>query len=303
LGLFSTARKDSQIGVDFLPDGVAVAQVQSSGKNPGRILHSEFVAADGQAAQVEALRAWVHDNGLQKTPCVCLVADDDCDVYQVEKPEVEDAEMIQAVTWKIKDLINFDVSHAVVDSYPMPPSRKNNQQQVGVVAAREAVIRNYVDSIKSSSMLLGALDIHDLVRSNLQLVQHSAEKSLALLTLTASSGLLSIYHDTDLYVSREFMIGIEQLSQVTSEDESVFDALLLELQRSLDYFESFYGLGSVTDLRIFPQIKACEKMAMYLQNLTNFDIEFISFAEQGDEPGLDPQCFHAYCAALRGVSL
>lgn len=303
MALFSAAQKDSQIGVDFLPGGVAVAQVQTGKKSPGRILRSEFVAAAGQDAQVDALKAWVQDNSLQKTPCVCLIAADDCDVYQVEKPEVEAVEMIQAVSWKIKDLINYDVSHAVVDSYPMPESSKNKQQQIGVVAAREAVVRKYIDSIKTSALTLTALDIHELVRVNLPAVQNSSEHGLAALTLNRTSGLLSVYHDTDLYISREFMIGIDQLGLATSEDESVFDALLLELQRSLDYFESFYGMGSVTNLRIFPQLKATEKMAMYLQNLSNFDIEFIGFAGDDDLPGLEPQCFHAYCAALRGVSL
>ena len=91
MGLFSTANKESQIGIDFLPEGVAVAQVQTGRNNPGSIIRSEFVSAAGQEAQVEALSEWVSRNGLHKTPCVCLVAGDDCDVYQVERPEVEDA--------------------------------------------------------------------------------------------------------------------------------------------------------------------------------------------------------------------
>ena len=302
MGLFSTAKKESQIGVDFLSDGVAVAQVRTGKNNPGSIIRSEFISAAGQAAQVEALQEWVRANNLQKTPCVCLVADDDCDIYQVEKPEVDDSEMIQAVTWKIKDLINYDVAHAVVDCYPMPVSSKNKQQQVGVVTARETVIGSYVESIKASAMELDALDVHELVRSNMQVVHNSAEQSLALLTLTASKGLLSVYHDTDLYVSREFMIGIDQLELASPEDESVFDALLLEIQRSLDYFESFYGMGSVTNLRVFPQLNVTEKMAMYLQNLSNFDIEFIAFANDDEGQGLDQHCFHAYRAALRDVT-
>ena len=55
---------------------------------------------------------------------------------------------------------------------------------------------------------------------------------------------------------------------------------LLEIQRSLDYFESFYGMGMVTNLRVFPQLKITEKMAMYLQNLSNLDIDFIAFADE-----------------------
>ena len=77
MGLFSTAKKESQIGVDFLSDGVAVTQVQTGKKSPGSILRSEFVEASGQEAQVEALKDWVRTNNLQKIPCVCLVASDD----------------------------------------------------------------------------------------------------------------------------------------------------------------------------------------------------------------------------------
>ena len=301
MGLFSSAKKDSQIGVDFLPDGVAVARVRSGGRQPGSILETEFVAADGQQAQVDALRHWVRDNGLQKTPCVCLVASDDCDVYQVERPEVEDEELLSAVTWKIKDLVNYDVAHAVVDSYPMPTSNKNNPRQVGVVAAREAVIQSYVDSMRACGVELVALDIHELVRSNLQLIRASAGRSLVLLTLSERSGLLGIYHDTDLCVSRDFKIGLQELEKVSEDDQGPFDSLLLEIQRSLDYFESYYGLGPVNDLRIYPQLQITEKMAMYLQNLTQFDIEFVAFGADAQNPGIDPHCFHAYCAAMRGV--
>ncbi len=302
MGLFSTAGKESQIGIDFLPDGIAIAQVQTSRENPGGIIRSEFVNATGSKAQVEALTEWVHRNGLHKVPCVCLVAGDDCDAYQVERPEVDDSEMIQAVTWKIKDLINFDVDHAVVDSYPMPVSSKNNQQQVRVVVAREAVISSYVESIDATSLVLDALDVHELVPSNLPVVQQKAGKNLALLTLSSGSGLLSVYHDTDLYLSRDFMIGIDQLETASSEDQDVFEALLLELQRSLDYFESVYDIGAVTELCVYPQLRVTEKMAMYIQNLASFDIDFLDFSGVGNSPGLEQQCFHAYCAALRGVN-
>ena len=302
MGLFSKVKKDTQIGVDFLADGVAVTQVQAGSKGSGQIVRSEFVAAAGQEDQVEALKDWVHAHHLQKSMCVCLLASDDCDLYQVEKPEVGEDEMIQAVTWKIKDLINYDVGHAVVDSYPLPVSSKNNKQQVGVVAAREAVVANYVESIRSTGLELVALDVHELVRSNLQAISGSAGHTMALLTLAEDSGLLSIYHDSDLYVSRDFKIGLDKLRQASGEDPGEFDSLLLEVQRSLDYYESYYGMGTVTDLRIFPQVEATEKMAMYLQNLTNFDIDFVVFGADAAGSSLDPHCFHSYCAALRGVA-
>ena len=65
MGLFSTANKDSQIGVDFQRDGVAVAQVLAASNTPGSQVRAEFIEANGQEAQVEALRKWVRSHRLQ----------------------------------------------------------------------------------------------------------------------------------------------------------------------------------------------------------------------------------------------
>ena len=305
MNLFSSASKNMQIGIDFQPAGVAVAQVQMGKKLPGSILACDFLPAVGQQAQTDALQAWVRANNLQKCACVCLIATNDCNIYQIEKPPVEEAELIPALTWKIKDLISYDVGSAVVDFYPMPVSNKNNTQQVSVVTAQESTVAGYVECIKSTGLKLNAIDVHSLACANLKKVQQSTGQTMAILSLSESSGFLNIFHDTDLYVSRDFKIGTSQLAQVTSEDQSTYDALLLEIQRSMDYFESYYGQGSVSNLIIFPQLPASEKMAMYLQNLTNFDIDFVDVSEpEGNQASdiLDAHCFHAYGAALRGIT-
>jgi MSHA biogenesis protein MshI len=301
LGLFSAVKKGTQVGVDFLADGVAVAQVHAGKKAAGRIRRCEFIPARGHNHQVEALREWVRAYNLQRAMCVCLLAHDDCDIYQVEKPDVADNEMAQAVTWKIKDLVGYDVSQAVVDSYPMPQSSKNHQRQVGVVAARDTVVADYVEGIRSTGLELVALDVHELVRANLQLIRASAGQTLALLTLSKDSGLLSIYHDSDLYVSRDFKLGLDRLQQNGGDDTAGFDTLLLEVQRSMDYYESYYGLGPVSNLHIFPQTDVTEELVAYLRKLTSFDIAFVTVDGDADEISMDSNCFHAYCAALRGV--
>ena len=304
VSLFSSAIKDTQIGVDFLPAGVAVAQVRTARKSIGKIMRSEFLPAIGQATQIQALHAWVRKHRLEKFACVCLIASDDYDVYQIEKPNVEESELTSALTWRIKDLINYELELAVVDSYPIPISNKNNTQQISVVCAHESVVGSYVDSIKSTGMSLSAIDIHDLVSKNLPDVHQGVERTHAILSLDQQSGKLSIFHNTDLYVSRDFKIGIGQLKQAGSDDESQYDSLLLEIQRSMDYFESYFGIGSVSSMSIFPQLPATEKMAMYLQNFTSFEIGFITPGETSDsgkESSLETHCFHAYCAALRGV--
>jgi len=302
--LFSSARRDKQIGLDFQPGGVAVVQVQSGRKQPGRLLYSEYLPSVGQQAQALALRDWVTENRQQKSSCVCLLADDDYDVYQIEEPKVEATELKQALGWCIKDLINYEVDSAVIDSYPMPLSSKNNIQQLGVVSAHESVVGAYVECIKSAGLKLTAIDVHDLVGKYLHCIQQGENQTQGLLSLAETEGALSIYHDTDLYVSRNFKIGLNQLVQADDEDQGIYDSLLLEIQRSMDYFESSYGLGSISRLLIHPRLQQTEKMGVYLQGSTGFEIDFISVGEDnltGQAPALEPHCFHAYCAAMRGL--
>ncbi len=303
MSLFFATRKETQVGVDFRSAGVAVVQVKTSKNVAGEILRNEFLPSRGQEEQQLALQSWVSQHNLQKSPCICLMGSDDCDVNQIEKPNVDDSELLQALIWKIKDLVSYNVEEAVVDIYPMPVSSKNNTQQVSVVSAQESTVAAYVESINSTGLSLKAIDIHGLVRQNLSSVQQSNGKTQAILSIDENTGELSIFHDTDLYVSRGFKIGTTQLQQVTSEDQSIYDSLLLEIQRSMDYFESYFGLGSVGLMEIFPQTPVTNKMALYLQNLTSFDIDFVATVLDGDETSvLEAPCFHAYCAALRGLA-
>ncbi len=56
MNLFSAVKKNTQIGVDFLPGGVAVAQVSTAKKSIGKITRSEYLRAVGQVAQIQALQ-------------------------------------------------------------------------------------------------------------------------------------------------------------------------------------------------------------------------------------------------------
>ena len=302
--LFSAAKFKTQVGVEFQPAGVAVAVVDSTKNSTGSILRGDFLSAIGQEDQVLALQAWVRQERLQKHPCICLMAPEDVDVLQVEKPKVDESEMAQALSWRVKDLLSYDLSQAVIESYPMPVSSKNNTEQVSVVTARESVVRSYIDAIDEAELKLLAIDTQDLVIQRLQAIQQSEGQSLAVLLLDDNAGKLLIHNDGDLHVARAFKIGVKDLEKASSEDQGIYDSLLLEIQRSMDYFESYYGLGSVSNLRIFPQIPMTEKMALYLQNLTNFDIDFLTMnGEEDDVPSEIPDyCFLAYCAALRGIA-
>jgi len=292
------------VGVDFLPTGVAVAEIPDRGREAGRIRRWDFLPASGEAEQVRVLTEWVGENRLGKGRCHCLMARHDVQILQLERPPVEDSELIEAVKWKIKDLLSFDVEEAVIEVFELPPTPKNPRQQINAIVSSEPVVRSYIDRIARSGLELKVLDVQELVLRNLRRVMDFEEgRSLALLDFLDHDGLLTLYHGKDLYVARDFKIGLLDIQSAGEDSESLYDQVLLELQRSMDYFESTYDLPLPRQLRMYPQNAATERMAKYMQNFVGFDVDFIELQRVGGESArdLDPHPFPAYCAALRGV--
>lgn len=301
-GFLSTKAKNVQVGVDFMPTGVAVIDVLTDKNRYGQVRHSDFLPAVGMADQTRVLHEWVDQHDLRDAACNSLIAKHDVQQLQLEKPAVDDDELLQAVSWKIKDLINFDAQNAVVDVFQLPPSPKNPASYINAVVANESVVQTYVDSIKQCNLDLKVIDVHDLVGKNLQDVK-DAQQTMALLQFTDNDGLMTIYHEQDLYVARDFKIGLLDIeSTLQDDDESLYENLLLELQRSMDYFESMYGMGPIRKMLIFPQTAGTEKMAMYLQNYVGYELDFTQIKMQDPEKQMNKHCFAAYCAALREAS-
>ncbi len=302
-GIFSTRNKRSQLGVDFLPTGVAVVEVARGGKTPAGLMQSAFLPSAGPQQQAQALADWVEHNKLQRTPCNCLLARHDVQIFQLEKPPVAEDELLQAVKWKVKDLIGYEVEQAVVDIYELPHSPKTPREYINAVVANESVVQSYVDMIRQASLELQVLDVYELVTKNYCHFCSLDASTMMVLQFADNEGLLTVYHHKDLYVARDFKIGLLDIEEAMAQDEATYDALLLELQRSMDYFESSYGLGQAQNLLVFPQSDGTERMARYLQNYVNYEIEFVHVPAAGGEvaDALEAHCFPAYCAALRGV--
>jgi MSHA biogenesis protein MshI len=287
--------------VDFTPTGVAVVDVKNDGKQRGAVTRSAFLPAVGAAEQTQVLQQWVDANGLKNAPCFALIAKHDVQIFQLEKPAVEADELLQAVSWKVKDLISYDVTTAVVDIFELPPSPKNPKSYINAVVANESVVAGYVDSIRAADLDLRVIDVHDLVARNFQLSYDLSSQTAAILQFSDNAGQITVYHDRDLYVARDFKIGLRDIENAGAGDEALYDNLLLELQRSMDYFESTFGMGNVQKLVMFPRVPGTEKMASYLQNYVAYELDFAHIDQLGDAAALERHCFPAYCAALRGV--
>ncbi len=181
-----------------------------------------------------------------------------------EAPAVQDTELVSALRWKIGDLLNYDASEAALDAFLLPEDAYRGRQRMTYVAAcPKAQIISYEQSFQRAGMGLQRIGIPEIAGFHLAQRLNEEGEALATAFIGVQETHLCLLHDKRLYLARQAPLGWARLR--TSDD---YDQLVLEIQRSLDYFDSQIGKGTIRRVLISPHIKATE-LAEYLnQNLT-----------------------------------
>ena len=156
-----------------------------------------------------------------------------------EAPAVQGDEMAQAVRWKIKDLLNYPVEEAVIDHFMLPDDAYRGRQKMLYAASiSQQSLSQLVAMIEQSGLALGCVEITELALHNLQSRLPPERGGQALMYLADGLGLVNLVEEGAVYFTR----GLEGAAG------SGGDPLVLEIQRSLDYYESQMGKGIITQL-------------------------------------------------------
>jgi len=173
------------------------------------------------------------------------------DLLLVEAPGVQPSELRAAVRWKVRNLIDFHIDDAVIDVFEIPgqSNRPRGQAMMYVVAARARDVREYIDAIEGADLALEVIDITEMALRNLAARLEADVRGVAMLYLEEEHGIITITRQGSLYLSRRLETGSNQLFD---EPEAAQDQIALEVQRSLDYYDSHFSQPPVAALSVLP---------------------------------------------------
>jgi MSHA biogenesis protein MshI len=224
------------VGIQLSKDCISllVLDVQTA-ETPKIIAYVNYSMA--QETPVEQLilhiKEYVDDNCLSGAKC-CLVLDDqDYQLLAVDPPNVLESEMSEAVKWKIKDLIQFPLAEAVVDVFLQPEKDYLGKNIANVVIANKELVAYKADFVRTLGLCLVAIDIPELCYRNYFERSPYQEKNIALVSIKKNYGKIIVIKKGCVYFCRGFSLNYKGgLLDKIPESEVV-----LELQRSLDYYE------------------------------------------------------------------
>lgn len=279
------------------PEGVAVARIERPRTGRARLILADWQPAEGERKAREAILQVAKGHGLRGAGTVSVMDPSGYSLLLVEAPDVEPAELRAALRWRIKDLIDFHIDDAVIDVFDLPgDAPRGRARMMYVVAARAAAVRSRVDVLEGSHLELSAIDIPELALRNVSALLPEDVGGVALVHLCGGHGLVVITHQSSLYLARtiEYEAG-------AADGERALETLTLEIQRSLDYYESHFGQPPVKAVVVAQDEGSLEEGLRANLPVAVRPLDLAQALECADAPSpeLAARCLPAIGAALR----
>ena len=193
---------------------------------------------------------------LKRTPVSAVLAEDAYQLQLVEMPNVPADELLAAVRWRLKDLIDFPVEEAVVELLEMPRhANPGNAPIAYAVVTRRSEVLQQIELMKRADLQMDVIDIPELCIRNIAVLLPQDADGVAFLHFTENCGYLTITRKGILHMTRRLETGRRELAAASADDFALQERIAgisLEVQRSLDYYESHYDCRPVTEITLGP---------------------------------------------------
>ena len=243
------------VGIAYEPEGISLAHI-SSGRDGLSLQHIAFYPVKDPQERGSELKKIVNQAGLKDMPAYFVLGFDQYSLMQIEAPEVPPEELKSAVRWRIKDLIDYHVDDAEIEIIPLPESKRAGAPKLMyVLASRTSFVKTIIDDMTAAGLDLMVIDVMELALRNMTFADVEENRAGAFLYLSENFNLIEICDNGSLCLSRHINMDFNRIDPLTGEGKmEMMDMLSLEVQRSMDYYESQFANGSATKINMVTQV-------------------------------------------------
>ncbi len=308
--LFSPKTREGVVGIEFGPEGVAVAHASKRSAHPALDYYA-FHTEPRKNEQLSLLKKLITHKNWQGVDCHVVLHPSQYQITMLEAPDVPDCDVRAAMRWSLRDAFGANPDDLAYDVSLLPAGAYRGRGRMATVAAMPRKTMEYIaQNVAQAGLTLQRIDITETAVHNLARQAANVSTPTALLLLRNSSAMLSISEGDVLYFSRSLEIGLNAIKreqEAGNTQQRALDALVLEIQRSLDFFESQLQRDRVTHLYTLPTKLAVPEIlaglaAELAPNTTPFSLGDWLLPEGPHNIREQAYCLGAMGVALRGMS-
>lgn len=300
--------KTAVVAVCPTHDAISCARVRRHREQPPTLELCKVQKLENIGIQGAEIARLTRADRLDDQVCITTLNVGTYALLLVEAPDVPATELRAAIRWRVKDLIDFHIDDAVIDVFDVPNQRvTGSNKMMYAVVAKSSTVRQQVDLLTGAGLKLDVIDIPELALRNIAALLPEDVAGVAMLYLDDRNGLITITRQQTLYLSRRIDTGYEILGSDLETAAARLDRIVVEIQRSLDYYESHFSQPPVTNVVIAPLPVRITGFEEYLAKQLGITVRPVDLNSLIDVEGsLDPQtqsrCMLAIGAALREES-
>ncbi|MBM7454769.1 MSHA biogenesis protein MshI [Oceanisphaera litoralis] len=220
---FKPARASSSVGVYLTPHCL----VAIDERQPQQPVRREV--GNGEPL-IQALRALLNEQQWQGRRLHLVLSRYWYQQSQLDKPAMPDNELAQALPWCMRELVDQPVDSLLFDYIALPPS-PTGQARIAVYSSERERLAELVQAV-TPQCDIATIGVDELAMANLL---EPGVRGLLLHKMPGQELILTFIHQRQWHFSRTIR-GFQALDdEQMPVDQFVFDNLLLELQRSIDY--------------------------------------------------------------------
>lgn len=307
-------RNDAQVAVCPDEHAIAIARIRRVKDLPPLLDLCEAQELENLSVQGAEIARLCRKHNLEQYSCISTLELGNYNLLLVEAPDVRPEELRAAIRWKVKDLIDFHIDDAVVDVFEVPGQKTagRNKMMYAVVARTDSV-KHRINQLQRAGLSLNIIDIPELALRNVAAMLPEDVGGVALVYISEDSGLITITRQSTLYLSRRIDTGMNELPAKALQGNNPvvrrwLDSIVIEIQRSLDYYESHFSQPQVSTIVISPMPRDVPEMTGYLSTQLGVQTRMLDVNEliDANKPvplEIQSRCLLAIGAALRHESM
>lgn len=263
-------RQHDYFGLSLSEQGMSYSHIQWLDKHsPPQLLSSGFIPNNQpDRFDKQALQDLVQQHHWQGLHCYISLSPRFYQLMLIDAPDVEQEQLSDAIKWRVKDLISEDIETVVVDAFRLAPDAyRGRMNMVYTAIIDKQRVKDLVKLIDSCQLQLMNIGIDELSACGYShFIQAIDNAGIALVSLDKHEGMINLTENGMLYLTRSISVGSEDL--LTAEPADVhhcdnetnalrvlpqkLEDLILDIQRSLDYYESQLGKEAIHHIFFLP---------------------------------------------------
>lgn len=219
------------LGIEYDVNGLQLCATQEIDGQLTWVLNHSLPLNDWQTE----LKSFVSEHNLSNTKTTIVFATKKYRLVQTDKPGVPDTEIAQALQWSVKDLL-MTQDEVAIDYFDLP-AQTTGANKVNVVAIAKNELYEVCKGVMEAGLFIAQVTVEEL--ATCELLPDNQDGYVTMFQSPGAEVCLNIVKGGKLYFSRRIK-GYEQISSFTEMElqMGVSETLSVELQRSMDFFES-----------------------------------------------------------------